>query len=269
MVADQDFPGEHDQDYALTLIRARIAEKRLFEARFLCRRLGDGLGAASREALARELDEALSLVEQLRRQVQAVMAQGDHVQAGLLYSRIEDIAVDVPGVAEERQALAGAEALVARLHKPRIEEPAPQPEVMPTTAVEGSGEIAAPTTAQVEAALPSPVAEMSRPSLPQRSSLLSWKMLAAGGLVLGALALLLLLWGQQSTSPPVSATSTIVIQPLLPVSTAVTPSLPSSPAPEPTPPAVVEEPPAPVAPEPASPTPALHLGSLKIEPTRK
>lgn len=266
MVADQDFPREHDQDYALTLIQGRINEKRLFEARFLCRRLGEGLGAASRETLARELDEALAQVEQLRGQAQALVAQGDHVQAGLLYSRIEAIAVDVPGVAEERQALAGAEALAARLHKLRTEEPAPPP-VVATAAVEGSGEIAAPPTPQVEAALPSPVAEMSRPSLPQRSPLLSWKLLAAGGLVLGAVALLLLLWGRQSTSPPVSATSTIVIQPLQPVTTAVAPVAPPPPVPEPVP--VVEEPSPPVTPALAPSTPALHLGRLQIKSDKK
>ena len=267
MVADQDFPREHDQDYALTLIQGRIAEKRLFEARFLCRRLGEGLGAARRETLARELDEALAQVEQLRGQAQALVVQSDHVQAGLLYSRIEAIAVDVPGVAEERQALAGAEALAARLHKPRAEEPAPTPAVVVSAAVEESGEIAAPPTPQVEAALPSPIAEMSRPSLPQqRSPLFSWKLLAAGGLVLGVLALLLL-WGRQSTSPPVSSTSTIVIQPLQPVTTAVAPVAPPPPAPEPLP--VVEEPSPPVTPAPTPSTPALHLGSRQIKSEKK
>ena len=86
MVADQDFPSEHDQDYALALIQGRIAEKRLFEARFLCRRLGDGLGAERRQSLARELDAALAQVEPLRRQAQALVAQGDHHQAGLVYN---------------------------------------------------------------------------------------------------------------------------------------------------------------------------------------
>ena len=131
MAADQDFPSEHDQDYALALIQGRIAEKRLFEARFLCRRLGDGLGADSRQALARELDEALARVEPLRRQAQVLAAQGEHVQAGIVYSQIEAIAVDVPGVAEERQALAGAEALAARLHREVVVEPEPQVEVVP------------------------------------------------------------------------------------------------------------------------------------------
>lgn len=268
MVADQDFPREHDQDYALALIQGRINEKRLFEARFLCRRLGEGLGAASREALARELDEALAQVEQLRGQAQALVAQGDRVQAGLLYSRIEAIAVDVPGVAEEWLALAGAEALAARLNKPRAEEPAPQP-VVASAAVEGSGEIAAPPTPQVEAALPSPVAEMSRPILPQRSPLLSWKLLAVGGLVLGTVALLLLLWGRQSTSPPVSSTSTIVIQPLQPITTAVAPVAPPPPPPAPEPVPLVEEPSPPVTPAPAPSTPALHLGSLQIKSDKK
>lgn len=268
MVADQDFPSEHDQDYALTLIRGRIAEKRLFEARFLCRRLGDGLGAGSRHSLARELDRALAQVEPLRRQAQALMAQGEHVQAGLVYSQIEAIAVDVPGIAEERQALAGAEALAARLHKAPVAEQEPRAEVVPAVTRAEDGESAAPATAQIEPPAAPPAAPLSAPQMPGRFPRPGWKLLAAGGLLLAALALGVLLWQRPTTPPPVAATSTIIIQPLQqPVATVVAPVTLPSPAPEPPP--VVEEPSPPVTPEPVSSTPALHLGSLQLKPAKK
>lgn len=267
MVADQYPQSELEQDYTLTLIQGRIAEKRLFEARFLCRRLGDGLGAASRQALARQLDDTLAQVEQLRRQAQALAAQGDHGQAGLLYSQIEAIAVDVPGVAGERQALAGAEALAARLHKPQAEEAAAHaPEGMPAPIMAIGGKSAAPDEVPVERPSASPVAQGAAPQMSRRFPRPGWMLLAAGGLLLGTLALVLLLWGRSATSPPPSATSTIVIEPLLPVSTAAT--VPSSPPAAATPPATTgEELPPPETP--ASPAPALHLGGLTVEPSSK
>lgn len=268
MVADQYPPSELEQDYTLTLIQGRIAEKRLFEARFLCRRLGDGLGAASRQALARQLDDTLAQVEQLRRQAQALAAQGDHGQAGLLYSQIEAIAVDVPGVAGERQALAGAEALAARLHKSQAEEAAAHaPEGLPAPIMAIGGKSAAPDEVPVERPSASPVAQGAAPQMSSRRfPRPGWMLLAAGGLLLGTLALVLLLWGRSATSPPPSATSTIVIEPLLPVSTAAT--VPSSPPAAATPPATTgEELPPPETP--ASPAPALHLGGLTVEPSSK
>ena len=263
MVADQDFPSEHDQDDALALIQGRIAEKRLFEARFLCRRLGDGLGAERRQSLARELDAALAQVEPLRRQAQALVAQGDHLRAGLVYSQIEAIAVDVPGVAEERQALAGAEALAARLHKPLVAEPESVAEVVPAVLMAEKGESAAPAAAQIEPPAASPAASLSAPQMQGRAWFPGWKLLAAGGLVAGALVCGFLLWKRLATPPSPAATSTIIIQPLQPVETAVAPVVPP-------PPVVVEPaPPAPPVPAPDSPTPALHLGSLQIKPVKK
>lgn len=269
MVADQDFPSEHDQDYALALIQGRIAEKRLFEARFLCRRLGDGLGVVRRQALARELDEALAQVEPLRRQAQALVAQGDHYQAGLVYSQIEAIAVDVPGVAEERQALAGAEALAARLHKPPVAEPETLVEVVPAATMAKDREIVAPDAVQIESSAAPPAAPLSTPQGQGRSSFPGWKLLASGGLVAGALVFGFLLWNKPATPPPPAAASTIIIQPLQPVEMAVSPDTPSPPASEPPP--VVAEPatPAPSVPVPDASTPALHLGSLQIKPVKK
>lgn len=275
MVADQDPQSALEHDYSLTLIQARIAEKRLFEARFLCRRLGDGLGADKRQALARELDDALGQVEQLRRQAQALMAAGDHGQAGLLYRQIEAIAVDVPGVAEERQALAGAEALAARLHKAVVAEPEPVAEVVRVATMADDGENAAQVARQIERPAISPAAQGAAPQMSRRPPRPGWRLLAVGGLVLGALALGVLLWSRPTNPPPPAATSTIIIQPLQPVETAAA-SAPPSPPPEPEPPSVVaeptpavEEPSPPAPPEPVSSTPALHLGSLHIKPVQK
>ncbi len=269
MVADQDFPSEHDQDYALALIQGRIAEKRLFEARFLCRRLGDGLGVGSRQVLARELDEALAQVEPLRRQAQALVAQGDHHQAGLVYNQIEAIAVDVPGVAEERQALAGAEALAARLHKPPVAEPETLVEVAPAATMAAESERVAPDAVQIEPSAAPPDAPASAQQVQGRSFFPGWKLLAASGLVAGALVFAFLLWHKPATPPSPAATSTIIIQPLQPVETAVAPVTPPPPAPEPPP--VVVEPlvPAPPVPAPDASTSALHLGSLQIKPVKK
>lgn len=271
MVADQDFPSEHDQDYALALIQGRIAEKRLFEARFLCRRLGDGLGAERRQSLARKLDEALAQVEPLRRRAQALVAEGDHVQAGLVFSQIEAIAVDVPGVAEERRALAGAEALAARLHKLPVEEPEPvvEPivEVVPAEPEHAGGESAAPVAGPIESPAASPAAQVSVPPASRPAVCPAWMLLAAGGLALGSLALGFLLWNKPSSPPPVAATSTIVIQPLQPIATAVAPVAP--PAPEPAPPPVVEVPAPPVPPASTPSEPAVYLGSLQIKSDKK
>lgn len=112
------------EDDALALIRLRIKEKRLFEARFLCRKLGAVLGGEQKESLERELNDALGQVEPLRQQARILMGQGEYGPAGDLYARIEAIAIDVPGVADEREILAGTEALAARLlHRSPGEEP--------------------------------------------------------------------------------------------------------------------------------------------------
>lgn len=126
-------------DDPVSLIRARMQEKRLFEARFLCRQLVGEIGASEKKALERELIGMLTQVEQLRRQAQALVADGRREQAAGVYGEIAAIAIDVPGVAEEQRALEGAEALVARiagktatLERPDL-EPAPLVDVQAQT----------------------------------------------------------------------------------------------------------------------------------------
>jgi hypothetical protein len=99
----------------VSLIRSRIKEKRLFEARFLCRQLGDALGAKERLALERELTGLMDLVFKLQQQAGVLLDEGQKDQVVRLYNEIEAIAIDVPGLAEEKRALEGAGAIFAKL----------------------------------------------------------------------------------------------------------------------------------------------------------
>ena len=99
----------------VSLIRSRIKEKRLFEARFLCRQLGDALGAKERLALERELTGLMDQVVTLQHQARVLLDEGQKDQVVRLYNEIEAIAIDVPGLAEEKRALEGSEAIIAKL----------------------------------------------------------------------------------------------------------------------------------------------------------
>lgn len=110
-----------------SLIRSRIKEKRIFEARFLHRQLGSAIADKEKKALERELSGSLEQVKKLQQQVREYIEQGQNNLAVKLYLDIEQIAIDVPGLAEEKKALAGAEALVSRVTGKTVER---QPEVL-------------------------------------------------------------------------------------------------------------------------------------------
>ncbi len=97
------------------LVRSRIKEKRIYEARFLCRRLGEEIGAKEKAALERELASLLDRVEKLRQQARLELDEGNRERAGQLYREIEQVAIDVPGLAAEKQGLESAEAVIARI----------------------------------------------------------------------------------------------------------------------------------------------------------
>ncbi len=99
----------------VALIRSRIKEKRIFEARFLCRQLGDTIGEREKIALEGELAGFLSRVDTLQQQARTLLAEGQKDRAFALYREMEAIAIDIPGLAEEKRALEGAEAIIARL----------------------------------------------------------------------------------------------------------------------------------------------------------
>lgn len=241
-------------DDPVSLIRARMQEKRLFEARFLCRQLVGEIGASEKKALERELTGLLTQVDQLRRQAQALVADGRRAQAAGVYGEIAAIAIDVPGVAEEQRALESAEALVARI-------------AGKTAALERPDlELAHRVDVQAQA---STVDDSKQaPPKQQQSGRRVWLAVS----LLGILALLaLLVWrggrhasAPQSTHPPPAA-QTITIRPLdLPPPAVEQPQQlqqvqPLQQAAEPVAP--------PVEPEnvPALPSPSLKLGTLQVE----
>ncbi len=106
-------------DNPSALIRARIREKRIFEARFLCRQLGGELGSMEKNALEGELAKILAQVDKLRKQAIAHAAAGRLQLAAKVYREIERIAIDVPDVAAERQRIDRAEAMLVNVANPQ------------------------------------------------------------------------------------------------------------------------------------------------------
>nr|WP_321466205.1 hypothetical protein [uncultured Desulfobulbus sp.] len=115
MVASRQTQPLLSSDDTQEVIGSRIREKRLFEARFLCRKLGQGLTAEQRASFEHQLAQALKRVETLRAEAKALFGQGEYASARTLYEQVVAIAIDVPGVSEEIKNLAGAEALALRL----------------------------------------------------------------------------------------------------------------------------------------------------------
>jgi len=254
-------------DDPVSLIRSRMQEKRLFEARFLCRQLAGDLDGTEKKALERELAGMLTQVEQLRRQARALVAEGCKAQAAKVYGEIAAIAIDVPGVAEEQRALEVADILVARIAGKRSER------------------LEAVEEAVQEAAPPLPVDVQPRKSAPEperapqpanNTAQKTGRRLWLAAALLGTLALLAaaLLWrnvvqsaSPQSSSPP--SAQTITIRPLdLPVSPAEQPQSP--PQPQQSPPQSATEPVSqPNAPEGVPSSPSLKLGTLQVETSER
>lgn len=113
----------------VALIRERIKEKRIFEARFLFRQFGDEITADRKMKLADELAATLSRAEQMLQRARAHAAGGERSQAEQVYREIETIVIDMPGVAEEIKALAGASALITKIKPtaPIVVDPEPEP----------------------------------------------------------------------------------------------------------------------------------------------
>lgn len=252
-------------DDPVALIRSRIREKRIFEARFLCRQLVDAIGTAEKTALERELNGMLAQVAQLRQQAQAFLSQGEPQRAEQLYRAMEEIAIDVPGVAEEQRALAGAEALAARI----------------SAKTGASQTLTSENSAGGEERVPPPPVDVAhKPARPRWPSPL-WLAAAMVGLV-GLVALLLIVRGSEKSSRPSASpapgAATILIRPLASppadpfAQSSQPPSEGVSQTPVTTAPAAeVAEPARPVGdPQPAAtlpPPPSLQLGALQVEPS--
>lgn len=236
----------------VALIRSRMAVKRVFEARFLFRQLGDEIGTSEKMALAEELAAILSRAEQLLQRARACAAGGERNRAAELYREIEAMVIDMPGVAEERKALTGAATLMAKIAAaaPIAVDPDPPPE---------PDEVG-------EADADRPLSAVS----PQRAKRLRplWLGLAAGFLALGAaLGALWLGFPDFFSSPPFPAppaqpAKDIVIRPLV----TAPPAVPEKPATEPPPPTVAAQP---VASQPGQPEPAAPPAEPTASPAQR
>lgn len=266
MVASRQSQPLLSSDDTWSVIRSRIEEKRLYEARFLCRKLGQGLTAEQKATFERELASSMVQVEQLRQQAQGLMSRGEHGPARALYAQLEAIAIDVPGVAEEIKALAGAEALAARLAKPAVEAVAP---VLPQMAAPLS--VSPVERTQVQEELP-PKRQCAQSGKIQPRI---WWLVGLGSAVLCALAVLVFSVGQDSKQNPAVVapqTDRIAVQPqppaLIPKEAEPTPQAPGEDSGQlapPSPAPSVQETRAEPEPPPVAVRPALKLGGLQIE----
>ena len=163
-------------DNPSALIRARIREKRIFEARFLCRQLGGELGPMEKSALEGELSKLLSQVDKLRKQALVHAAAGRLQLAAKVYREIERIAIDVPDVAAERQRIDGAGSLLVQ---------AAATGAQATAASSTEPEAVAPLSAEQVSPPVRPSRRMVRslPSFPRRWLVLAVSLLVFGGLL--------------------------------------------------------------------------------------
>lgn len=237
-------------DNPSALIRARIREKRIFEARFLCRQLGGELGAMEKSALEGELARVMAQVDKLRKQAIAYAGAGKLQLAAKVYREIERIAIDVPDLAAERQRVDGAEAVLAKVTN---------------GAVHRGSAAAAPPPAPGPAAMGKSPLAVRPPARMGRSMRLSRKqlaVLAVGLLVLGGLLAYVLRRDPAATPAAPTAigkpAGRIVIRPV--VSSSPQPGAETegvAPGEEPS----TEQPPAKVG--------SLSIGELQVQPAVK
>ena len=235
-------------DNPSALIRARIREKRIFEARFLCRQLGGELGAMEKSALEGELARVMAQVDKLRKQAIAYAGAGKLQLAAKAYREIERIAVDVPDLAAERQRIDGAEAVLAKVTNGAVHRgTATSPPALETTGMRKSPLAARPPVRMGRSMW------LSRPQL---------TVLFVGLLVLGGLLVYVLRRNQEPTQAAPTAVGQpagrIVIRPVVSSSSKPVPqSEESVPPEEPTP----EPPPAPSG--------SVSIGELQVQPAVK
>ena len=246
-------PRPYDKDHPIELIQARIREKRLYEARFLFRQLGDEIDASEREVLQANLTRLFNQVEQLRGQAREQVSQKNRGAAEELYAAIERLAIDMPGLTEEKQALTKLEATAVSTASTNGPQSAPtmKPAVLPVSS----------------AGKPSPVFSLASlqplvKRLQHQPRYWGW---AALVLVVVFLTLLLFIPARQPESPIAKpsaddqgASQSIVIRPMV-ASGQETAIPPGQPGPDAFP--------ADSGDKPATKEGGLHLGTLQIEPS--
>lgn len=187
----------------VALIRERIKEKRIFEARFLFRQFGDEIATDRKMKLADELAATLSRAEQMLQRARSHAAGGERSQAEQVYREIEAIVVDMPGVAEEIKALAGASALIAKIKPTAPIDCASEPPPPEVTEIAIAETQSAPPSAQL-----------------QKRRRLRWPIWLAAGCVVVVLSLLALWYGDvKDISPPLGTpeqpVQAILIRPMV------------------------------------------------------
>jgi len=258
----------------VSLIRSRIKGKRLFEARFLCRQLGDALGAKERLALERELTGLLDQVTTLQQQARVLLDEGQKDQVVRLYNEMEAIAIDVPGLAEEKRALEGSEAIFAKLSSQTPHAGHRQHRLAAALAARHAntmGEQEAPIMPHIPPSDKEEQGVAVAAAGSHRKKRVGRLWLAAG--LVGLLLLLFFVWrgGKESPSPalsPTPATQKILIRPLVATSPemAEQPALNKQPVQEEVKP--VDQPIQPIEKN-APPVPVLRLGALQVEESRR
>lgn len=235
------------------LIRSRIRERRIFEARFLCRQLSTEIEAREKHALERELTDLLAQVNTLRQLASQHIAEGRNDLAGTLYRDIEQIAIDVPGLDEEKKTLVVAEAFLTRIATKAPEKQKGTAEAPAVPEAPITQTIQVPRVAPKKPTLASELRQRLQQAPPR------WLLAIAIGCLV---ALLLLLRSPQNRQvPPALPPSltaptkqTISIRPLE-SSPALVPDQPN-PKIDPDPPAAEADP---------SPAPALQVEALQIQ----
>jgi hypothetical protein len=235
MPGDAEFSPEHP----VARIRAKLEQRRVLEARFLLRQFSGEIDAGERQALEQEIRRRLDEMERLRHQARRAAAEGQREEAGKLYSDVERLVVDVPGLPEERASLAGAEAIFSRTAAQdtgeRWPEPVDEPGLMPDREAAKRDPLAAAGEAGLKAEQ-----QASGPAGQETANLHTGHRRRSAGLWIavaacaGLAALLLLtlqarLHNKPSAMPPASAplpAHTIVTGPADPGGTAASPKPP-------------------------------------------
>lgn len=98
-----DSPGPLTSSASAELIRARIDENRLFEARFLFKKISSEIDPAGRRQLHQQLESRIEKARTLFDHAEQLKEQGRYEEAREIYIRVLDIAIDYPDVAQSLQ----------------------------------------------------------------------------------------------------------------------------------------------------------------------